>query len=133
MPNQEAIARGSSKSKITSSKQKRSTETGLYSYHPTKAHKDALRSGEFPLEQALDYLSKMFQRDCTLSCGYKPETDAYWLILRAKTDDWRTAPAFGVFSGDMEKAIRMLAYGLSRLSPEFPEDLPSYYINDDDW
>lgn len=108
-------------------------KTGLYTYHPSDAHRKSPLFHKLTLEGVLLLISNYIARNCSLSFGYKAENESYFVILREKSSDWQTAQAVSVWHQEIARAIIGLGYYLSEVNPEFPNSSGSFDPHLNDW
>lgn len=93
----------------------------MITYHPTTEEKEILKSLPLDLDKALDSMRVYIERGATLSIGVRLDSGAYYATIRAKSDDWKTAPAVSAWHSDPAKALLALSFAMENKFEDFPE------------
>lgn len=92
----------------------------IYTYHPSKEHLEALRSGVMPLEVSLGVIERKLDQ-CKVSISQRVDSGAIALIVRGAEGDWEDAPAVSVWSDRLDRCFRAIGFYLTEVNPDFPE------------
>jgi hypothetical protein len=104
----------------------------LVNYSPTEGHRKLLKEGFMPLETSIAVLEKLVTDGHRISVGASLDKGGYFVIMREGVSDWNMAQSVSAWAGTLEKAIRLAAFYLSEVNPDFPQ-LDHQLSFRDDW
>ena len=126
----EKQARGSS---VPKKKDARKGDSGIFSYRPSEAVKGELKMGVMPLDEAILVLSDRVEAGIGISVSYNPTGHAISVIARDKRLSFGEGVAVAVNHVDLAVGLRVMAYYLNNVNPDYPDQLPSAFVGDFDW
>lgn len=106
--------------------------SNLFTYHPTKEHRLEIGSGDWELHPSVEIIQSKLADGCSLSVGFRAESDGIFVIIRDATAPWNTAVAVSVWHKDLRRALCGLAYYLDKIQPGFP-DVDVGQTSDNSW
>ena len=101
------------------------SQGGLFAFHPNTIQREDLAKWTADIEKSIDFLATWLEDNCLISVGFKPENASYFVILKERSTDWKTAKSVSVWHSDLGRAFLGLEYYLREVNPEFPRSLPS--------
>lgn len=105
----------------------------FWTFHPTKAQREELKARNQGAEQALLVLAKSLERGIGISFGYSADRASSFVIARDKTAGWNQGTALSVWHSDLVQAVLGMAYVLTSVYPEYPEEGPGEATFIDEW
>jgi len=101
------------------------TQVPIFSFHPTKEQREAIKADTDPLVLKLDIIKTYLEDNCTLTVGYKPEMESCYAIIRTKEANFEDSIAVSAWHSDLATALYALAFCLKNVTRDFPTNLPT--------
>jgi len=102
-------------------KQSNERRSNLFTYHPSKDQRLEIGSGEWDLLPSLEIIRSKLADGCSMSVGFRAESDGVFVIVRDSSAPWNTAVAVSVWHSDLRRALCGMAYYLDKVQPGFPD------------
>jgi hypothetical protein len=133
-----AVSRQNDEKKFSRSRDKAQkspgrTQVPIFSFHPTKEQREAIKADDRPISDILDILKTYCEDNCTLTIGYKPEMESMYAIVRTRENRFEDSLAVSAWHSDLATALYALAFCLKNVARDFPENLPSATQLELDW
>lgn len=105
----------------------------ITTFHPTERERSDLANGIYGPLEAIETLEKALSEWASISIGFKPENEAYFVILRDNRVPWNEAPALSYWNKDLARAITGLGYALGNRYEGFPDGAYQQDLFSEDW
>lgn len=109
-----------------------SRSSRFVAYHPTKAEKDQIRSLGDGYAYGGNRGISLLQEGHKLTIGYKPEQEAFYVMLREGGKAWDEAVTISFWHSDLETCFKQMAFALATVFEDFP-DLAALPPEDNSW
>jgi len=105
----------------------------ITTFHPTTEERTELEKGIYGPLEALETLEKALSQWASISIGFKPENEAFFVILRDNRVPWNEAPALSYWNKDLARAITGMGFALENRYEGFPDGAYQQDLFSDDW
>lgn len=93
-------------------------------FHPTEAEKIQMRQMPVHIGAVIELLAVTLQQDCTLSVTFKPENNAFCVMLHDRAKPFGEREVLTAWHADLEMALRAMAFALETRWKGFPYEVP---------